>query len=188
MTWSLGHLPPREPELLDALFLSAGRSLHLANAFETKCRWIVRCINLIEAHDAADPMATFEDIIAALPKDEMLGPTLRQLVVHMSVSAEPADILRRAREARNFIAHEGAGVGDISAVRDKHILVHAARLRTAVSDLATGDNIVSAWGYHLDEWREPLPWDLINAYPKMIDDWVFGHFGDLLDRDPAPGE
>ncbi|MBT2545314.1 hypothetical protein J7E99_32610 [Streptomyces sp. ISL-44] len=185
MTWSMSYSPPQEPELLDALFLSAGRSLHIANAFEEKCRWMVRCINLVEVHENADPVATFEDIIAGLPADKMLGPTLQQLTGHLSCSAETMDALRRARRARNFIAHEGAGVGDISVVRERHILAHACRLRSAVSDLAAGDNIVSQWGFHFEEPRWSLPRDLVDAYPKMIDEWIFGHFGNLLDEAAA---
>ncbi|MFJ8073827.1 hypothetical protein ACIQ7Q_07795 [Streptomyces sp. NPDC096176] len=182
MTWSLGYSPPREPDLLDALFLSAGRSLHIANAFEGKCRWMVRCINLVEVHQNADPVATFEEIIAALPADKMLGPTLHQLTGCMPCSTETMDVLRRARKARNFIAHEGADVGDISTAREKRILAHAGRLRSAVSDLAAGDNIVSQWGFHFEEPDWSLPRDLIDAYPRMIDEWVFGHFGKLLDE------
>ncbi|MFE2033033.1 hypothetical protein ACFXBB_07175 [Streptomyces scopuliridis] len=179
MTWSLSRLPPRKPELLDALFLSAGRSLHLANAFEQKCRWIVRCINLVEMHREADPVATFEDLVATLPADKMLGPTLQRLVGRMDCSAETVDTLRRARLGRNVIAHEGAGIGNVSLAREDRILAHAARLRSAVSDLADGDNIVSQWGYRIEEPRGYLPHDLINAYPKMIDEWVFGHFEEL---------
>ncbi len=181
MTWSLGYLPLREPDLLDALFLAAGRSLHIANAFEGKCRWMLRCINLVEVHQNADPVATFEDLIAALPADKMLGPALHQLTGHMSCPTETVDVLRRAREARNFIAHEGADVGDISAARAKHLLEHAGRLRSAVSDLAAGDNIISQWGFHFEEPNCSPPRDLIDAYPAMIDKWVFGHFGNLLD-------
>ncbi|MFD0064145.1 hypothetical protein [Streptomyces sp. NPDC056690] len=185
MTWSLGYLPPHEPDLLDALFLSAGRSLHIANAFEGKCRWMVRCINLVEVHQNADPVATFEEIVAALPADKMLGPSLHQLTGHMSCSTETMDVLRRAREARNFIAHEGADVGDLSAARAKHILAHVGRLRSAVSDLAAGDNIVSQRGFHFEEPNWSLPRDLVDAYPAMIDEWVFGHFGNLLDEAAA---
>ncbi|MFE4305685.1 hypothetical protein [Streptomyces sp. NPDC056891] len=190
MTWSLGYLPPREPELLDALFLSAGRSLHIANAFEEKCRWMVRCINLVEVHQNADPVATFEEIIAALPADKMLGPTLNHLTGQMSCSTGTMDVLRQAREGRNFIAHEGANVGDISTAREKPILAQAGRLRSAVSALVAGDNIVSQWGFHFEEPNSSLPQDLIAAYPEMIDEWAFGHFGSLLDETAtsAPAE
>jgi hypothetical protein len=89
----------------------------------------------------------------------------------MSCSTENLDALQRAREARNFIAHEGASVGFIYSVDEKRIIEHATRLRS---------------GYHLEEPHEHLPRDLIEAYAGMIDDWVFGHFGDLLDETAAP--
>lgn len=143
---------------------------------------MLRCINLVEVHQNADPVATFEELITALPADKMLGPALHQLTGHMSCSTETMDVLRRARKARNFIAHEGADVGDISAAPAKHLLAHAGRLRSAVSDLAAGDNIVSQWGFHFEEPNWSLPRDLIDAYPAMIDEWVFGHFGKLLDE------
>ncbi|MGW6239749.1 hypothetical protein [Streptomyces sp. NPDC055094] len=50
MSWSLTLLKPREPELLDALFLSVGRALHLANAYEDKYQYMLRIGNLITAH------------------------------------------------------------------------------------------------------------------------------------------
>ncbi|MFD6342290.1 hypothetical protein [Streptomyces sp. NPDC060131] len=50
MSWSLTLLKPREPELPDALFLSVGRALHLANAYEDKYQYMLRIDNLITAH------------------------------------------------------------------------------------------------------------------------------------------
>ncbi|WP_327379083.1 hypothetical protein OG393_35015 (plasmid) [Streptomyces sp. NBC_01216] len=183
MTWSLGYLPPREPELLDALFLSAGRSLHLANAFEKKCRWMVRCINLIEMHESGVEFVMDGDLITNLPPDKMLANTLNHLTGKISSSDEIMAVLRQATKARNFIAHEGASVGNVSAAGEKEILAHARRLRSAVLELADGDNIVSQWGFHFEEPRQSPPKELIDSYPQLIDQWVFGHFGDLLDEE-----
>ncbi|GAA2523356.1 hypothetical protein [Streptomyces longisporus] len=185
MTWSLGYLPPREPELLDALHLSLGRSLYVANAFETKCRYVLRIINLVAAAQA-DPVADLAQAIATLPTDKLLGPTLHDLNGRMSSTAETAGLLTAAKEARNFIAHEGAAAGYVSDLSRDRILTHASRLRTAVADLAHGDNIVSTWCHGIEEPREPAPQDLIDTYPKMIDAWVFGPFGSLLGSAPAP--
>ncbi|MET9463170.1 hypothetical protein ABZY05_50925 [Streptomyces canus] len=102
----------------------------------------------------------------------------------MPSSARTADLLHAAKEARNFIAHQGAGAGYVSDLTRDSILTHASRLRTAVADLARGDNIVSTWCHGTEEPREPAPQHLIDAYPKLIDAWVFGTFGSLLD--PAP--
>ncbi|MGW6239750.1 hypothetical protein [Streptomyces sp. NPDC055094] len=55
------------------------------------------------------------------------------------------DTLHKARQARNWIAHEGASIGDIWSVDRDGILQQAVELRTAVTDLALGDNIISQW-------------------------------------------
>lgn len=183
MGWSLSYLKPREPRSLDALFLSAGRALHLANAFESKCQYVLRMANLAEAAQA-DPVLGLQEMINGLPPDKMLGGTLRDLAnTSLGSRTSDFDALDGARKARNFIAHEGASVGSISAVSQGDILEHAARLRAAVADLALGDNVVSQWCFHLDEPKDSLPRMLIDAYPTMVDGWVFGHFGGLLDAE-----
>ncbi|MGW1505727.1 hypothetical protein ACWCQW_45925 [Streptomyces mirabilis] len=189
MGWSLSYLKPREPRLLDALFLSAGRALHLANAFESKCQYVLRMANLAEAAQA-DPVLSLQEMINAVPPDKMLGGTQRDLAnTSLGSRASDFDALDGARKARNFIAHEGASVGSMSAVRQGEILKHAARLRVAVTDLALGDNVVSQWCFHLDEPNDSLPRMLIDAYPTMVDGWVFGHFGGLLDaEDESPSD
>ncbi|MEV7952087.1 hypothetical protein AB0O74_34615 [Streptomyces rubiginosohelvolus] len=147
---------------------------------------MVRCIQLVEMHKNEEEIVMDDDgMITNLPNDKMLAATLTRLTGKFSTPDETMQLLRRAKEARNFIAHEGASVGDISAVRDQHILAHARRLRSAVLELAEGDNIVSQWGFHFEEPRQSLPQDLIDAYPRMIDGWVFGHFGNLLDEEVA---
>jgi hypothetical protein len=187
MSWSLGYLKPREPRLLDALFLSAGRALHLANSFESKCQYVLRMAHFAETAQA-DPVLSLQEIIATLPPDKMLGGTLRDLSnTQLGSRSSDFDLLDRARKARNLIAHEGASVGAVWSARRDGILEHTVRLRAAVSDLASGDNVVSQWCFHLDEPSDPLPRMLIDTYPKMVDDWVFGHFGELLDaEDDSP--
>ncbi|MFF7969121.1 hypothetical protein ACFZC3_27675 [Streptomyces sp. NPDC007903] len=189
MGWSLSYLKPREPRLLDALFLSAGRALHLANAFESKCQYVLRMANLAEAAQA-DPVLGLQEMINSLPPNKMLGGTLRELAsTSLGSLTSDFDALDGAREARNFIAHKGASVGSMSAVSQDDILKHVARLRAAVADLALGDNVVSKWCFHLDEPNESLPRMLIDAYPTMVDGWVFSHFGGLLDaEDDSPSD
>ncbi|MEB3960169.1 hypothetical protein OKJ48_07890 [Streptomyces kunmingensis] len=180
MGWSLNYLKPREPRLLDALFLSAGRALHLSNAFESKCQYVLRMANFAEAAQA-DPVLGLQELIDGLPPDKMLGGTLRDLA-NTSLGSQTANFeaLDGARKARNFIAHEGASVGSMSSVTRDHILENAVRLRTAVAQLAIGDNVVSQWCFHLEEPNEPLPRILMDAYSTMVDGWVFGHFDALL--------
>ncbi|MFJ7902388.1 hypothetical protein ACIQ6V_18160 [Streptomyces sp. NPDC096198] len=179
MSWSLSLLAPREPELLDALFLAVGRALHLANAYEDKCQYVLRVGNLITAQEA-DPAMTLEEAIASVPGDKLLGGTLHGLAAHAIGQTMDMDTLHKAREARNWIAHEGASIGNIWSVDSDRIAQHAVRLRAAVTDLALGDNIISQWCHGLSEPHEPRPMDWINSYPDTVDTWVFGHLRRLL--------
>ncbi|MCL7493198.1 hypothetical protein M8I34_17575 [Streptomyces sp. MCA2] len=186
MSWSLSLLKPREPELLDALFLSVGRALHLANAYEDKCQYVLRVGNLIAAHQT-DPAMTLQEAVASVPTDKLLGGTLHSLASHTMGRAMDMDTLHKARQARNWIAHEGASIGAIWSVDRDHILQHAVTLRTAVTDLALGDNIISQWCHGLAEPHDPPPTDWINGYPDAVDTWVFGHLRGLLPKQaPSP--
>lgn len=128
MSWSLSLLAPRETELLDALFLSAGRALHLANAYEDKRQYVLRVGNLITAHQA-DPVLTLEEVFAAVPADKLLGGTLHSLAAHAMGQTMDMSTLHKAREARNFIAHEGASIGDMWSANSDRI---PTRRQTAV--------------------------------------------------------
>ncbi|MGW4526950.1 hypothetical protein [Amycolatopsis sp. NPDC004378] len=172
MSWSLSYQSVRNPELVDALLLAAGKALYLANAFEEKCKYVLRMSNLAEAIEA-DPVLTLEQAVAALPTEKMLGGTIRD-ILRRDVGGERsmATLLDEARTARNFIAHEGAAVGTIWGLRRQRVVQHTTLLRSAVGDLATGDNLVSTWCYEIDE-REPAPEMFKADYPAMVDEWVF---------------
>lgn len=76
MGWSLSsHMPIRDPEVVDAALLAVGKALYLANAFESKCRFVLRIANLtsyIEAH----PEAKLDGAVASLARDKLLRPIL----------------------------------------------------------------------------------------------------------------
>ncbi|MFG3261804.1 hypothetical protein [Streptomyces bobili] len=185
MSWSLSFLKPREPELLDALFLSVGRALHLANAYEDKCQYVLRIGNLITAHQS-DPAMTFEEAVASVPADKRRHAAQPGLTRHGQDHGH-GHTLHKAREARNWIAHEGASIGTIWSIDRDGVLQHAAKLRAAVTDLALGDNIISQWCHGLDEPHDPPPTDWINGYPDVVDTWVFGHLRGLLPKQaPCP--
>ncbi|AJF69118.1 hypothetical protein [Streptomyces vietnamensis] len=81
------------------------------------------------------------------------------------------DTLHKARQARNWIAHEGASIGSTWSVNRARILQHALKPRTAMTDLALGDNIISQWCHGLAEPRTPPPRDWINGYPDVVVAW-----------------
>lgn len=185
MGWSLSRRGAREPELLDALFLSAGRALYLSNAFEGKCTFVLRIGKMVEAFQT-EPPNTLEELFATAPPDKMLGGTLKDLAdFERLATPEENSALSRAREARNFIAHEGAAVGLISCADSEEILARVVLLRAAVADLAVGDNIVSRWICSIEEPESRVPVEFADAYPGMVDKWVFGHFDELAEL-PRP--
>lgn len=172
MTWSLDYIPPKEPEKLDALFLAAGRALYLANEFESKCRWVL-LIDVMETHYKAtgDASATVE--LARAVKQEMLGTTIRKLHECTEFTSGDLETLERARDARNYIAHDSTQVGPLSSASTETITKKLSQLAITVQALIAGDNLVSRWIYEMSE-MEPAPSEIQQAYPSWVLEWVFG--------------
>jgi len=75
MSFSLGYRTTESKELTDAVLLACGKSLYIANAFEEKCRYILRLANLISATETHRG-ANLHDIFDYLPKDKLLAQTI----------------------------------------------------------------------------------------------------------------
>jgi len=178
MSWTL-HLRTIGNPWADAALLTGGRALYVAQAFEEKCRSLLRFAYLVEAVDA-DPVAQLTELIASIPNDRMLKQTLDELDrLHPDARRQP-NALARAREARNYVAHEGLRFG-IHDERAFGLVEQLGNLRRHVKELATGDNLVSTWSFRLHEPRESLPRALIDAYESRIDKWVFEPVWDLVE-------
>lgn len=171
MGWSLGYLPPREPKRLDEFFLAVGKTLYLANGYEAKCRWLLEVVRMVDALQDGNDLDAAMMICRAL-KEKTLASTLAEVYGSPVVHAEDIESLEAARHARNFIAHEAALLGHISAVKTQQLDERMLLLRQSVSSLAIGDNLVSRWIYEIGE-KEPAPSTICTEYPKWIDAWVF---------------
>lgn len=181
MGWTL-HLQPIRNPWADAAMLTGGRALYIAQAFEEKCRSLLRFGYLSEGLES-DPIASLEDLIAAVPEDRLLGPTLQNLASLLPEAAEYRENLSSAREARNFIAHDSMRFG-IHTSDGQDLAQRMAELRQMVRLLADGDNLVSTWTFQLHERGQSVPASLKAAYPSMIDRWVFEPVWELV-RDRA---
>jgi hypothetical protein len=186
MGWSLSYQHPKEPALVDAALLAAGKSLHLANAFEAKCTFVLHIARLdayFQAHQDA-PLMDGVDAVAAASRHKMLGQALSELQrLPPDITPEQVAALDNARDGRNYIAHEGAAFGAIWSVDRSSLADHLSRLRKAVGRLADGDNIVSRWIYEIEE-KEPASSYFAKSYPALVDRWVFGHLpADVLDAE-----
>lgn len=144
MPWSLNsRMPPQDPGLVDAAMLATGKALYLANAFESKCKYILQFLKLTDFLDK-NPGCAHPDALAHIAQTKMLGATLKEMTAFTAeVTAANAAALDKAREGRNFIAHESA-LGSICEILSVAVAEHLPRLRTAVRNLAAGDGIVSA--------------------------------------------
>jgi hypothetical protein len=174
--WSLDYQPPKEPALLDQLFLAVGKALYLASAFEAKCQFLLRIMKIVRHYECTgDTSATAE--LAKVLKEKMLGPTIRELNTITEFTEKDLAIFQRGKDARNYIAHESAQLGPLSSTSAKSINEKLTRLRVELEALATADNLISVWLYEIDE-KEPAPRGIQSAYHEWVFQWVFeGAYG-----------
>jgi hypothetical protein len=175
MGWSLDYLKVKEPELLDEIFLAIGKALYLATAFERKCRWVLCLVKLTEDFDQSGEISAMRALVPAM-KDKLLGQTIAGMKKFPDFSADDVALLERAKDARNFIAHESAEIGSLSGVSAEHIFEQLERLRNEVEALTAGDNLISRWVYEIEN-RERAPREIQEQYPRWVQQWIFGAVG-----------
>lgn len=195
MSWSLNawSINPRAEDALSAL----GRALHIATRFEDKCKYLLRSANLASAYESSgSPTVDLDDLLAQVPKDlRLLGRTIEGLGKIGPMSAEDAEILKEAKNARNWIAHESASIvihdlpGPVfrEAIEGKThydlgaLVTRLEETRQQLRLLTRGENLVSRWCFYMEEGgKEPAPSDLIERYASMVEHWVFAPVSDLL--------
>ncbi len=177
MGWSLGYLPPKEPSLLDEFFLAVGRALYLSNAFEAKCRYLLRIAKIGAQYRQTQDLDATDEFMLAL-KDPMLAKAIEQLSAFFTIATTDLELLEKARDARNFIAHEGAAVGDLAGASAKTIFAQSDQLRLQVKLMIQADNIISRWIYEIEN-KEPAPSAIQQEYPQMVDKWIFSRLDEL---------
>lgn len=171
MGWSLDYRFPEEPRLVNKFLMSLGKALYIATAFELKCRAVLRIANAVHHYEqTSDVDATLALLQAA--KDKMLAQTLGELKRFPIVQSDDVQILERAKNARNYIAHEGAEIGPVATVSARIVAAQTSRLRSEVANLIAGDNLVSTWLYEIEE-KKGAPRKIRERYPGWIDRWVF---------------
>ena len=169
--------------------LALGRALYLCSSFEDKCRIVLQFMHVEERLEermaANDPVGSLEELFSNLPHVKMLAGTIKDMSAKadlIGMTEEDQRTLTRAKDARNFIAHDATDIGTLNYIRPEHVAEFIAKLRVAVADVAAGDNFVSRIVYRIEEPREPIPYITVN-YIDLIDLWVFGHL--IPSREPA---
>ncbi len=100
------------------------------------------------------------------------------------ITDEELRILDKAREGRNYIAHESASIGELHEASESFLLQKMASLYPHVLAVAVGDNLASKWEYEVSE-RESAPQYFMEEYVAKVMVWVFGPF---LSTVRTPGE
>jgi hypothetical protein len=173
MTWTLSLGPIKEPNLLDAYLLIVGKALCLANNFESKCSFYSRVIDVSNNYQVGK---RGDEIFES--KKRMLGPTTKHIHKNVSFSDREAEIIDKARRSRNYIAHQGASLGELTILPAEEIIEQLKNLVPHVKNLAKGDNLASEWSYCLNE-KEPAPSSFMQQYEQLVMNWIFG---DLLTK------
>ena len=182
MGWALGYQELKQPELLDEFFLITGKALYLASGFEAKCKYVLRVINETEYFKKDGNISDAEVIIEGLKatlllptiRDKLLGPTIRDMGGFPDFDADDVALLERAKDARNFIAHESTNLGwHLSDVSARHIRDNLVRLRREVEALIAGDNFISRWVFEIEH-RESAPFGIQKEYRQSVLQWIFG--------------
>lgn len=171
MAWSLSPVFPGTPAYVEQALSVAGRALYLANAYESKCRFVLQIAEL-DAYVERVPNASFAEALAAASGQKLLGPIIARLSAVAGLDSDVTRILDEAKSARNFIAHEGAAFGYVHGTRPAAVQSHLERLRHQLRRLVPGDDLVSRWVYQIEE-KEPPPTSPSHAYPALVETWVF---------------
>jgi hypothetical protein len=172
MPWLLGCHSPREPELLQSFFCVLGKALYVANAFEFHCRELLQFARFASSCCATGDFDAAVQLVATM-KEKMLAGTLAELETAVPITPKDIELLERAKDARNFVAHEGGHIGHFWNTTAQHINAQFDLVRVEVRALADGDNVVSRWQYGIQE-KEPAPIGMCEFYPSALEDWVFG--------------
>lgn len=120
MAWTIGVKAPRNLSQLNDFFLIVGRALYCATAFEMKCRAIFRVICSGDIYASTPDFDAACKVIESL-RDRMLHDTLAGITDRFKVKPDDAEKLDKARQARNYIAHEGSYIGAMFDTRVQDI-------------------------------------------------------------------
>jgi len=180
MSWTVSRKKPSDKYLLNRYFEAVGKALCVANNFEEKCNHILRVHKITDAIREGESDDEVREIATSF-EAKRLYRAIQALDKSDDVSEEKVDLLNSARESRNYIAHEGALMGEVSLLDAEYIFERVQELAPHVEKIAKGDNLVSAWSYEVSE-REPAPRRFRATYVERVVDWTFGDLIELAQQ------
>ena len=177
MSWFPNYQLVENPDLSDAASLAAGRALHICHLFESQCKWVLQ-VGEVSDSLKENKEITFKEAWSNF-KDRWLAQTVKSLGQLSGITDNDIATLEEAVAARNYIAHESTL---FFHGRSKWLTIATLKkLRLEVQRLSKGTSLTSLWSYEIEN-REPGPRGIFNEYPRLTDDWCFGHLKSLLEE------
>ena len=160
-------------ELEEQYLIAIGKAIAIAQHFEDTCK------NVLMLFDCGKALKDNEDIdLDYIFKhseeytEKILGLAIKKFSEIHNIESQKVDLLKKAKDARNYIVHESAVIPFGYPSANSQIVIKSVELKEKVFDLAQGYNIISMWAYSIEE-KSPPPFTISSTYPDQVLDWVF---------------
>ena len=153
-----------------------GRALFVATSFETDCRMLALCLKLRDPFGDIGKSDEFERFIRE-PAVAKLATNVSTIVAGMGLSKNYSDLLKDAREARNFIAHEAAEDLDQVFPVEEARIKWGASIDLKVREVALGKLVVAMMLSKVSAIKAPDQ-VLLRTYLDQVSQWVLAFDSD----------
>lgn len=158
--------------------LMIGKALLLSQKFESTCKDFIMEMCVIkkiaiekEFEFFSEEHKNYVDILL----NQLLGQSINLYKNNFKnkIPDKEIEILKRAKDARNFICHESAINFIYSSIyNDKPFQWDLDKLKEAITTLAEGDYYISRWSYEFHEEESGCFMDK-DIYTQKIFNWIF---------------
>lgn len=175
MGWSIGVGGAPQEKELDVFFKTVGKALWFAQEYEHKCLYVAQIAKLENKIKNNPSITDFISLLENTQEEKRLHQAI--VLLGKEISEDEISLLLKAKDARNFIAHEVAQIGRLYGIRKgnlRQILTEKTdALRAHLKVLVAGDNLVSSWVYFLEESKAGYVPEIAKSYERQITNWIF---------------
>ena len=164
--------PPEDDDDLQWAYAALGRALYVACSFEKKCRYLALVLHIQEPQpDGQSDEESFNTFVKVIGRGSLCK--LNNLIVRKTnLRQNYPEMLHAARRARNYIAHDAANEFTKFSKAPGNIDQWRKTMASKLEDIAYGKIIVAVLFSRNSAESTPTQ-DVIDAYPKKIESWVF---------------
>lgn len=137
-------------DIHDCYLAAVGRGVFLAQNFEQNCKYVLLVWDLGEAFKSGRKVDDLPAYSSVLLK-RFLGQVVKRFGTKYGIRADQHQVLEKARDARNYLAHEVALPCLYPSGDPDLIMSELPGFKQNIEALAEGDNLVSCWSYMIQE-------------------------------------